>query len=285
MTTTFQRHQLLHCWRKPARADAMPKRGAFTLIEVLLAMGMFAMVLVAIYASWSAILRGAKSGQLAAAEAQRSRITLRALREALSSTVMYTENTHLYSFLTDTSGDYAGVSFVSHLAASFPGSGLFPDHPIRRVTFSVEPGESGLNELILRQSPLLEPSEAGVEPYKIRLAPAVNWFRLEFLDTNRWEWNSEWIPTNQLPRLVRVALGFGAATRHVQRTDDVTVQTIYLNATAITRGAPFRGAFPGGRPSGILPGSDARSASNGRNESPQGGTSLRQPGLSGGGNR
>jgi hypothetical protein len=263
----------------------MLKRGAFTLIEVLLAMGMFAMVLVAIYASWSAILRGAKSGQLAAAEAQRSRITLRALREALSSTVMYTENTHLYSFLTDTTGDYAGVSFVSHLAASFPGSGLFPDHPIRRVTFSVEPGESGLNELILRQSPLLEPSEAGVEPYKIRLAPAVNWFRLEFLDTNKWEWNSEWIPTNQLPRLVRVALGFGAATRHVQRTDDVTVQTIYLNASAITRAAPFRGAFPGGRSSGILPGSGARSASNGRNESPQRGTSLRQPGLSGGGNR
>src|SRR5215831_19268856 len=98
---------------------------AFTLIEILIAMAIFGLVLLAIYSSWAAILRGSKAGLTAAAEAQRTRIAVRAIREALTCAQLYVENARYYWFMADTGGDFAAVSMVSRLPASFPGSGLF----------------------------------------------------------------------------------------------------------------------------------------------------------------
>ena len=47
---------------------------AFTLIELMLAMGIFAGIMAGIYASWYTIIRGSKSGLEAAANVQRARI-------------------------------------------------------------------------------------------------------------------------------------------------------------------------------------------------------------------
>jgi len=71
-------------------------RAAFTLIEVIVAMAIFALVMLAIYTSWTAILRGSKVGLTAAAEAQRSRVAVRAVREALTSAQLYMENMRYY---------------------------------------------------------------------------------------------------------------------------------------------------------------------------------------------
>jgi len=43
------------------RSDSFSRR-AFTLVEILIAVGILGMILVAIYASWNAILRGSRSG-------------------------------------------------------------------------------------------------------------------------------------------------------------------------------------------------------------------------------
>src|SRR4051794_11128073 len=92
---------------------------AFTLIEILIAIGIFAMIMVAIFASWSAIMRGARSGAMAAREVQRTRIAMRALQEALSSAQMFADNPKYYVFYADTSGKFPYLSFVSRLPASF----------------------------------------------------------------------------------------------------------------------------------------------------------------------
>src|ERR1041385_701421 len=131
-----------------------PRHGqhAFTLIEIMVAMAIFGMVMLAIYTSWTSILRGSKVGLQAAAEAQRTRVTIRALRDALTSGQLYTENLRYYWFMADTSGDFPALSLVSRLPASFPGSGLFGNQIVRRVSFSVEPGPEGQNQLVLRQT-------------------------------------------------------------------------------------------------------------------------------------
>src|SRR5205823_12141066 len=101
-------------WRvPPMKSSTTEKRAAlghgsqqgFTLLEVMVAITIFAMVLVAIYASWSAILRGSKAGLKAAAEAQRTRVALRAFEESLGATELFLENIRYYSFMADTSGD------------------------------------------------------------------------------------------------------------------------------------------------------------------------------------
>ena len=237
MKTTGARKQRGSDWGSP---------GAFTLIEVMVAITIFAMVLVAIYSSWSAILRGSRAGLKAAAEAQRTRVALRAFEESLGATELFLENIRYYSFIADTSGDFAAISFVSHLPPSFPGSGFYGDQAVRRVTFDVEQGKNG-NQLMLHQAPLLEPPETAADPYDIVLAPNVREFKMFFWDTNAMDWVEEWLWTNRLPRMVRVQIAFGEATRPLQ-PDDVAVKTVYLSSAAIPRDAQIpvnRGVRPG----------------------------------------
>jgi prepilin-type N-terminal cleavage/methylation domain-containing protein len=224
------------------------RQRAFTLIEVMIAITLFSVVLFAIYSSWMAILRGSKAGLNAAAEAQRTRVALRALDESLSSAQLFMGNLRHYVFLADTSGDFAAISFVARLPFSFPGSGLFGGQTVRRVTFSVEPGTNNQHQLVLKQTPLLEPKEAAPKPYTIVLAPAITRFQLEFLETNRFEWVPEWPFTNQLPRMVRVVLGFGHKSRTSSQPEDISVQNILLSSGAIPRDVEIpigrRGAIP-----------------------------------------
>jgi prepilin-type N-terminal cleavage/methylation domain-containing protein len=228
---------------------------AFTLVEVMVAMAIFGLVMVAIYTSWASILRGSKVGLEAAAEAQRSRISIRAIRDALTSGQLYMENIRYYWFNADTSGDFAALSLVSRLPASFPGSGLFGNQIVRRVSFTVEPGANGQNQLVLRQTPLLEPPETARTPYTTVLAPNVNLFSLEFYNTNTLEWDPEWPFTNQLPRLVRIALSIGPPQRRAS-PGDTAVETALISSVAIPRilQVPVirRGMAPGvGQPGGV----------------------------------
>jgi type II secretion system protein J len=230
---------------------------AFTLIEIMIAITIFGVVLIAIYSSWSAILRGSKIGLDAAAEAQRSRMALRALEESLASVQLFTANIKHYSFLADTSSDFAELSFVARLPASFPGSGLFGEQAVRRVNFSVD-SVGGQNRLVLRQSALLEANDANAQPYSIVLAPNVSRFQMEFLDTNKLEWLPEWTFTNRLPKVVRIALGFGQKGRARALPEDVAIQTVFVSSLAIPRelqipagrriGAPLQTGLQGEMP-------------------------------------
>src|SRR6266699_3746213 len=110
------------------------RQRAFTLVEIMIALAIFAAVMIAIYSSWSAILRGKRIGQDAAAEAQRSRVAVRALENSLMSLQMFAANIKYDYFSADTSGDFAALSFVAHFAKSFPRRGDFADHAGRSLT-------------------------------------------------------------------------------------------------------------------------------------------------------
>ena len=189
---------------------------AFTLIEVLLAIGILALVMTAIYASWAAVLRGAKIGNAAADEVQRMRIARQALEQSLASAVLYASNPRYYSFIADTTDEkFALLSFVAHLPPDFPGSGMFPNQPLRRVTFAVEPGtNSGPPALLLRQTSILTPTNSPIEEsYTLTLSRNLAVFGVEFWSTNLNDWDVEWLPTNQVPKMLRVTLGFGSDRR------------------------------------------------------------------------
>jgi type II secretion system protein J len=208
---------------------------AFTMVEVLLAMGIFSLVIIAIYSSWTAIMRGTRVGLSAAAEVQRTRVAVRSMEEALSAAVMYADNPMYYGFFADTSGEYAYLSFVARLPESFPGSGLFPGQPLRRVTFSVD----GERNLLLMQSTLLDLSET---PYTIKLAPKTAVFAMEFFDARLNEWVPEWIATNALPSMVRLALDFGDKTS----AESVTIRSVPMASFAITRAGGTQAQMGGG---------------------------------------
>ena len=245
-------------------------RSAFTIIEVMLALGIFSMILVSIYSVWTGILKASKAARSAADGAQRARISIRAIEDALVTAQMFTANmppqnpdAH-YSFLADTSGDYGSLSFVAHLPATFPGVGRFQDKIVRRVSFTTEPGkdrDSGLN-LVVRQAPMLEAMNKDNEPYSLVLAKDVTTFGFEFwgLDKNEWKWLDHWDSTNSLPLLVRVWLGVGK-TGKAGQAQDFVARIISIPAAAVQPEWQFPGGQPGQQG---VPGGPVRTGPNGQ---------------------
>lgn len=210
------------------------KRG-FTLLEIMVAMTIFMVVIVAIYSTWLSIVRGAKSGQDAAQAAQHSRIAMRTIEDALLTSQLYTENIRHYSFLADTSDPkFAWLSFTSRLPATFPGSGLFGDQVVRRVTFSVEPDADGVPQLVMSQIPLLLVTNADITAYPLTLVRDVSLFVVEFWDTQLGDWTDELLTTNQLPKMVRVSIGIGHAKNSVSQPSEISSRIIALPSIAVT---------------------------------------------------
>jgi len=180
-------------------------RAGFTLVEILVALGIFSLVLAAIYSSWTAILRASKVGTEAAAAVQRARMAGRTIEESLSSVQSFAQNMKLYAFLAENGND-STLSFVSRLSPSFPRSGKFGDFSVRRVTFSVEQGRDGSRDLVLRQNPLLMDMDKEEKEVPLVLAKNVKEFKTEFWDLRLQDWVDEWKQTNQIPVLVKVSL-------------------------------------------------------------------------------
>jgi hypothetical protein len=192
----------------------------------MIAIGILSMVLAAIYSSWTAILRASKTGLEAAASAQRARITVRLLEDSLSSAQSFAQNLPLYSFVAE-NGDQAALSFVARLSKSFPRSGKFGDLDVRRVTFSVEAGSDGGNQLVLRQMPLVMPEpDTDEKEHPLVLAKNVKGFEMQFWATekNPPDWVDEWKEqkTNQLPKLVMITLKLADSPHSSRITEEIT---------------------------------------------------------------
>jgi type II secretion system protein J len=181
---------------------------AFTLIEILIAIGIFSMVLAAICSTWTAILRASKVGRDAAAAVQRARMAGRTIEESLGSVQSFGTHQRLhpeyYSFLSQ-NGNEAFLSFASRLSPSFPRSGKFAGLDVRRVTFSLVQ-RNGIRELVLQQQPLLMDMDLDEKEDPLVLAKYVKEFKTEFWDLRLQDWVDEWKSTNLLPVMVRVSL-------------------------------------------------------------------------------
>lgn len=193
---------------KPGRAR---RRGqpAFTLIEIMMAMVIFSLVITAIYATWTLIIKSAKIGLEASAQLQRERIAMRTIEEALGCVRSFAADLRHYGFLAE-NGDGVILSFVARLPESFPRGGRFGDFDVRRVTFTLESGPDSERQLVLRQSPILmDPDQDEDEKvHPLVLARGVNKMEFEFWDTRQSQWVDEWTQTNQLPKMMKVTLGF-----------------------------------------------------------------------------
>lgn len=213
-------------------------KAGFTLVEVLIAMAIFMMVMTAVYSTWIAIVRGSKAGLQAAAQAQRARIAVRYLQDALVTAVNYGyagEYGFPYRFLGNLNGDFSELSFAAKLPSSFPGVSRYGGNTTRRVTFRVERGENQKDQLVVEQFPLLLPSsKEDFTPFKLVLSPEVTRFEVEFFDADAREgknWTTEWInnKTNTLPSLVRIRIEQSSSTRK-EAPQDVTVTAVSIPA-------------------------------------------------------
>ena len=228
------------------RTSFLPgRRTAFTIIEIMLAITIFMLVILSIYSSWTAILRGSRAGLNAAAEVQRARVAMRTVEEALLASQMFEANMKYYYFVADTSDEnFAALSFVARLPDSFPGSGMFGDQTLRRVTFTVAPQENGQSTLMMSQIPPLILTNNEIQPYSIPLAKDITLFNLRFWDNNMSDWVDELAFTNRLPLMVEITLGFGKLNSYSHDPAEVYQRVVALPSTLITR--DVQNPTPGG---------------------------------------
>jgi hypothetical protein len=204
---------------------------AFTLIEVVLALTLFSLIMISVVACWKAIINGKITAEAAAAAAQRARIGMKTVEDALTCAEISAANIGFYEFLNDTSGKYASFSVAARLPAAFPGSGLFGDLAMRRVSIDVETTNNE-NDLVMNQWPLLEALDQANTPYPITLARDVNVFMLEFWSPQDNDWVVSWDDTNKFPLAIRVTLGVGHSAQHPDAPYDVIVRTVSMPAVA-----------------------------------------------------
>jgi hypothetical protein len=145
---------------------------------------------------------------------------------------------------------------------------LFGDQVVRRVTFAVQPGEDGTNELVMSQIPYLIVTNQDVSEYPITLAKDVSLFVLQFWDTNINDWAEELETTNQIPQMVRVTLGLGNTSGFGQRPAEVVSRVISLPSVAVGADIqrPMRqggGGSPFGTPGGGIRGGGRGDNGNG----------------------
>jgi len=233
----------------------------FTLIEILVAIAIFTLVITAIYSGWMAILRASKVGLEAAAQAQRERVAIRTIEEALTCSRSFGADLQDYWFVGE-NGDEAALSFVARLPKSFPRSGKFGDLDVRRVSFSVENGENSQRQLVLRQTPILMEFDQDEKEHPLVLAKNVKDLLLEFWNPNRNEWLDEWTQTNQLPKMVKVTLRLvPPGQRYSTQTREEITRIVALPSVMVPAGwqTPRLGVggqpgFPGQPPQLGLPG-------------------------------
>jgi len=216
---------------------------AFTLLEIMIAISIFALVLTGIYSSWTAILRARKVAGEAAASVQRARISIRIIEDSLGSVESFVRNANYYSFVGE-NGSEASLSFVARLSKSFPRSGKFGDLDVRRLTFTVEKGADTSRQLVLRQNPVLMDLDIDEKEHPLVLAKNVQDFQLQFWDMRLNDWTDEWTQTNQIPKLVMVTLKLSDSPYSTQVHEEVT-RIVSIPAMAVQPGWQMPMAAPG----------------------------------------
>ena len=229
--------------RKAKASQQARITSAFTLLEIMIAISIFALVLTGIFSSWTAILRARKVAGDAAASVQRARISIRIIEDSLGSAESFVRNANYYSFVGENGSD-ASLSFVARLARSFPRSGKFGDLDVRRLTFTVEKAPDNSRQLVLRQNPVLMDPDVDEKEHPLVLAKNVQDFQLQFWDMRLNDWTDEWTQTNQIPKLVMVTLKLSDNPYSKEVHEEIT-RIISIPAMAVQPGWQLPIGFPG----------------------------------------
>jgi hypothetical protein len=232
------------------------------LIEILIAVGILMMVVAAIYSTWTSILKATRVGLDAAAAAQRERLSMEVLEQALAYAQMYVANGRWYWFQAE-NGDDAHISFVTRPPKAFPRGGKFGEFDLRRVEFALRPGVEGGKDLILRQAPLLMEYDEDEMEHPLVLARNVKELKFSFYDQQKNDWLDEWANTNKVPQIVLVNMTLGASksystsseqTREVARIVTVHGMGVQPQQQRGAVGMPGQPGMPLPGQPGVVPG-------------------------------
>lgn len=208
-------------------------RSAFTLLEIMLAVTILGLLVIAVSSTWSAGLRGWKRSSGLSETFQRQRVLLESLSELAQSTVYFTDRRKLYAIRAERDpllGD--SISFVTTSDALLPpGEAIVAG--MRRVTIGLERDADGQPCLMIRNTPALQEEDRTAPKTGHVLARGVTGFAVRFRDLQAETWKDQWAETDAMPAGLEFSLTFAPLD---ERSTAVTVtRTVDLPSAKMSR--------------------------------------------------
>ena len=213
---------------------------AFTLLEVMLAATILALVITAVYTTWSAGLAGWKRSATVTENLQRERIVMDTLVDLTQSAVFFNSKDSLYE-VEGTREAQTGdtISFVTGSDLLLPqmesaAAGM------RRVTIAMGSDAWGRPFLGIVNAPALVPERAP-DPVTHILSANVCGFAVRYRDPRSVSWVDQWEEGNLIPSAIEYTVAFGV---NDGRTPPVVVtRTVELPAAQYAMQATGQGGF------------------------------------------
>jgi type II secretion system protein J len=208
-----------------SRPSSVPRRLAFTLVEIMVALAIFSIVVAAIYSTWLLVMRSSQVGQETANRTQRQRIALRTIEDSLRCIQSFQASMKYYYFVV-VNGDQPQLSFTARLPDVFPRNSRFGGVNLRRLTFSLESGKDSEHDLVLRQNPVLMDLDPVEQQTPLILARDVKTFTVECWDPNQGQYVTEWDDTNSIPIKVRITIGLDDNNSSYEQAPELAITRV-----------------------------------------------------------
>ena len=185
------------------------RHSAFTLLEIMLAITILAVVATAVYSTWNAGLAGWKRSATITEYLQRERVVMETLTELTQSAVFFNSRDSLYEVLgsrEEQTGD--SISFVTASDLLLPQTETTAS-AMRRVTISMSRDTRGRPFLGISNAPVLEP-ERIPEPVIHVLSSDVCGFAVRYRDPHSVSWVDEWAEPSIIPSAIEYTVAFGS---------------------------------------------------------------------------
>lgn len=190
-------------------------RLGFTLVEVMLAVTILSLVIIAVYSTWSAALMAWRRGSNATEVFQRQRIVIDTLTELAQSTVYFAASPSLYAVIGASKPGWGdSVSFVTASDVALPPSEAIAAG-MRRVTISMEQDEYGRKYLAIVNAPAVSANESNttstttVQLQAHVLSMDVTGFSVRYLNPGDGAWYDQWEETALIPSAMEFTVAFG----------------------------------------------------------------------------
>ncbi len=189
------------------RKSAVPARGGFTLLEMLVALTILALAFAVIWSTFSAAVTAWQRGGDLLDGLRHGDFVAEQLVAALRSTAYFTTAPDKYGFRLENGNlEYPAdrISWVTTSTAFMP-----PDSPYRdslhRIFFSVENNDRGDPAVAIRAMPhMMDEEDADDTPWFV--SSEVKGFKCRVYDFEEESWETTWENTNSVPRLVEITL-------------------------------------------------------------------------------
>ncbi len=210
-------------------------QAAFTLLEIVLAVTMLALVVTAVYSTWNVALKAWKRGTDVAETFQRQRIVLDTLSELAKSLTYFNSRGELYAVTGEHGANGAdSVSFVTASDVLLPQSETLAAG-MRRVTISLQRDARGAPYLALANESALEVQDDSAPQIVHVLSADVTGFYVRYRNPRDASWSEEWQETGFVPSALEFTLVFGGRD---SRTPPVVVtRAVELPAAQFVSGA------------------------------------------------